>query len=130
MSPFIEFLQEYKFPLIILTIVLVISLVLVSVANPLDFSNDSDAMDLNSLDINSNNELIADANFSEEHLALAANQKLILIEIQKLNLFSQCIVDTENISTQEIPIDNQGGFRRVSVVTLVCPEILPGEGFG
>lgn len=67
---------------------------------------------------------VIDVNSSLEHLALVKNQQLILSEIQKLNLFSQCIIDTENISIREIPIDDSGGFRRVSIITLICPEIL------
>lgn len=78
-----------------------------------------------------------DANFTEEHLALANNQQvifnrlsaldgnhqLILSEIWELNLFSQCTIDTNSLRTVEVPIDNAGAFRRVSLITLVCPEL-------
>lgn len=65
-----------------------------------------------------------DGNFTEEHSALADNQQFILNEIQELNLFSQCTIDTNSIRTVEVAIDNAGTFRRVSLITLICPEIL------
>lgn len=65
----------------------------------------------------------SDVNSFEEHLALAGNQQTILREIQELNLLSDCVIDTENIRNGEIPIDDQGGFRKVSVVPLVCPRL-------
>ncbi len=44
-------------------------------------------------------------------------------ELRVLNLFFQYVVDTENIVTREIPLDDAGGFRRVTIVPLICPEL-------
>ncbi|KKN11411.1 hypothetical protein LCGC14_1026930 [marine sediment metagenome] len=65
-----------------------------------------------------------DGNFTEQHFALATNQSLIMNELQELNFLGDCIIDSNSIRNGELPIDNQGGFRRVSLITLICPEVL------
>ncbi len=69
----------------------------------------------------------SDGNFTEEHLVLSGNQGIILTELRALNLFSQCIIDVNSIQSGELPIDDAGGFRRVSIIPLICPE-LQGTG--
>lgn len=64
-----------------------------------------------------------DNNVFEDHSVIVNNQLVILRELRALNLLSDCTIDTENIRSGEIPIDNQGGFRRVSIVQVVCPEL-------
>ncbi len=70
----------------------------------------------------------ADFNFSEGFISLRDNQQTIfngVVDVNRnlnsLNLLSQC--DVVNIENSERPIEGQGNFRKVSVVTLVCPEI-------
>ena len=113
-----EFFQEYGWVLLVL-IILVSAIVFVLTGGFYDSSLDLDG-DLNSaikpFDLNDNV-------LSIEHIALAENQQFILNEIQKLNLFSQCAIDTNSIRTVEVPLDNAGAFRRVSLITLVCPEL-------
>jgi len=71
---------------------------------------------------------LSDSNFTVEHSSLASNQQRILNEVLAINVFSQCVVDVNNIVDREIPIDSVGGFRRVSIVTMVCPQITQGVG--
>ena len=68
--------------------------------------------------------VVVDSNSLGDHSALAFNQQVILIELQKINLFSECVFDSNSVRSAELPIDDRGGFRRVSIVTLVCPEIV------
>lgn len=63
------------------------------------------------------------SDFTLEHAQLALNQQAILNEVRLANQFRDCIVDVNGISSGELPIDNAGGFRRVSIVPLICPEI-------
>lgn len=119
MGSITEFFKEYGW--------LIIVLIIIASAIVFLFTGGFDASPLDSNgDLSSDIVLsgVVDANFTEEHKALAINQQSILNEIQKLNIFSQCVVDTDNIVTREIPIDEQGGFRRVSVVPLICPELI------
>ncbi|KKL98921.1 hypothetical protein LCGC14_1819560 [marine sediment metagenome] len=111
-----EFFQDYGW-LILTVSVLIVALVFVFTGSLFESSLDSDE------NVTATIEPVADNNLSVEHIALANNQQVILDEIQKLNLFSQCTIDTNSIRTVEVPIDNAGAFRRVSLITLICPEL-------
>lgn len=118
MGSITEFFKEYGW--------LIIVLIIIASAIVFLFTGGFDASPLDSNgDLSSDIVLsgVVDANFTEEHKALAINQQSILNEILELNLFSQCTIDTNSIRTVEVPIDNAGAFRRVSLITLICPEL-------
>ena len=50
------------------------------------------------------------------------NNRLVAA-VTNLSFLNNCIIDANTIRTINIPLDNEGTFRRVSIIQLICPPI-------